>query len=117
MIGLQEGHDKLSRYIIKSGCDVNIIDHLGQSALYFAVHRSTSPSLTLCQKLFKYEYDAENDSEWLSKDLYQKLTQTGKGLLSRLLRILGLTKVKVDFDCVEDFLSDDYVDVRMSRML
>lgn len=117
MIGLQEGHDKLSRYIIKSGCDVNIIDHLGQSALYFAVHGSTSPSLTLCQKLFKYGYDAENDSDWLSKDLYKRFTQTGKGLLSRLMRIFGLTKVNVDFDCVEDFLSDDYVDVRMSRML
>ena len=113
LIGFQEGHDTLCKYLIKGGCDVNVSDHLGQSALYFAVHRS-SPSMALCQKLIKYGYDVENDSDWLPKDLQQKFMKTGNGVFSRMLRKMRIVKPKINFNDVDDFLSDDYVDVDMS---
>ncbi|CAC5411929.1 DAPK [Mytilus coruscus] len=115
LVGLQEGHDVVSRYLIKSGCDVNVIDRLGQSALYFAIHRSSAPSVSLCQKLYRNGYQAEHDSDWLTKDLHRKLTQNDNGLFSRVMRKLRIQKSKIDLYSIDDLFSDDYVDFDNSR--
>lgn len=86
-----EGCDRISCYLIKSGCDVNIVDNDGQSALYLSTHRSSDPSISVCQKLYKAGYDFVHDCEWLEKDLYK--TITGMGPLRFVCNKLGLLNV------------------------
>lgn len=115
LTGLCEGNEKLCCLLIRNGCDVNIVDVHGQSALYLAVHRSHEPSLVLCQKLWKSGYDFENDCNWLSKDLHRTIIHTG--FVSNILQKLGLRKVKLDNDDVDNLCSDiDLLD-SSSRMI
>lgn len=112
LIGCRENNTTVCKYLISNGCDVNTVDQLGHSALYFAAHNS-NPSVTLCQKLFRHGYTAKHDSDWLSDDVHHKLSQTG--IISRVFIKLGFTKPKLDFPT--DNLSDDYLDTDLSRQM
>lgn len=37
LIGMSEGREKTTEYLMKVGCDINKIDRLGQTALYLGV--------------------------------------------------------------------------------
>lgn len=115
LTGLCEGNEKLCCLLIRNGCDVNIVDSHGQSALYLAVHRSHEQSLVICQKLWKAGYDFENDCNWLSKDLHRTIIHTG--FISNILQKLGLRKVKLDNDDVDNFCSDIDILDSSSRMI
>ena len=45
LIALADGRDKCTEFIIRNGCDVNVVDKLGQSALFLALssHHTASP--------------------------------------------------------------------------
>ncbi|KAJ8316702.1 hypothetical protein KUTeg_005746 [Tegillarca granosa] len=62
-----EGHEKICEYLMRSGADVNLVDNLGQSALYIAVHNPGLASIELVRKVIKSGYDVEKDSRWLKK--------------------------------------------------
>jgi ankyrin repeat protein len=71
LIGLQEGREKSCVYLIRHGCEVNIVDKLGQTALYLATHTTNETcNSSMCKKLISAGYKIENDSDWLSKDLF-----------------------------------------------
>lgn len=97
--GLLEGCDRISCYLLKSGCDVNIVDNDGHSALYLATHRSSDPSILVCQKLYKSGYDFVHDCDWLEKDLYKAITEVSPlSIVCIKLGLLNISNMSCDFD-------------------
>ncbi|XP_052081073.1 26S proteasome non-ATPase regulatory subunit 10-like [Mytilus californianus] len=115
LVGLREGNDKICNHLIRYECDVNIMDNIGYSALYLAVHRSSEPSITMCQKLYKAGYDFENDCHWLSKDLHRIITQTG--LISSMLQKLGLKQIRLENEDTHFDIRDSLLTDSCSRMI
>jgi len=99
LIGLQEGREKSCVYLIRHGCEVNIVDKLGQTALYLATHTTNETSNShICKKLISAGYKIEKDSDWLSKDLFNNLTRRGRNILCRIATKLGKKKTcKLEF--------------------
>lgn len=67
MIAMADGRERTSEYLIKNGCDVNIVDKLGQSALYLAFTSTHGMSTENIRRLLKVGYITEKDRPWLAK--------------------------------------------------
>jgi hypothetical protein len=53
---------------------------------------------SICKKLISAGYKIENDSAWLSKDLFNNLTRRGKNILCRIAKKLSKKKTcKLEF--------------------
>lgn len=84
LIGLQEGHEKICEYLMRSGAEVNLIDNLGQSALYIAVHNPGVASIELVRKVIKSGYDVDKDSRWLKKSELNLINHEDKNLFKKI---------------------------------
>ncbi|XP_033728389.1 ankycorbin-like [Pecten maximus] len=67
MIAMADGRERTSEYLIKNGCDINIVDKLGQSALYLAFTSTQGMSTDNIRRLLKAGYITEKDRVWLAK--------------------------------------------------
>ena len=112
ILALQDNNEEISSYLIRNGCDVNIADYLGQSALYTIVHSNDKISMSLCKKIVQAGYNFEHDKEWMSKDLYRQLTEQPRGIVSRIKRRLSFKKTANKLDNVSNVPSDDIEEVR-----
>ncbi|CAC5418964.1 unnamed protein product [Mytilus coruscus] len=92
LLALQDGNDEICSFLIRNGTDVNVVDYIGQSALYTVVHSHEKLPLSLCKKLVDAGYNFEHDTEWISKDLHRQLTQPQVGLVSRIKRRLSFKR-------------------------
>lgn len=98
LIGLQEGRDKSCVYLIKQGCEVNIVDKLGQSTLFLATHNRDKNNQNICTKLISAGYNLENDINWISKDFPISKCSKGRNLFDRVKTIFGQRKTcKIEF--------------------
>ena len=53
LASLQDNKSQAARFLIKSGCDVNIVDDFGQSALYLTINNRQSNCVRIVERLMK----------------------------------------------------------------
>jgi len=92
--GLQEHRGKVCSYLIRTGCDVNIVDILGQSALSLVAQLDTDLSTSICKKLIKAGYDISKDSDWLDESHVKSRVLRRPSFLKRVCGLLGIKSVK-----------------------
>ena len=109
LIAIHEEREKIATFLIKSGCDVNISDKLGQSALFLTSHMGASTSTNICKKLLKAGYDVSKDSEWMDETQVRKKILRRPSLLKRVCEVLrkGVEKIKIETE-------DDDVSINVS---
>lgn len=92
LLALQDGNEEISSFLLRNGTDVNVVDYIGQSALYTVVNSNEKLPLSLCRKVVDAGYNFEHDTEWITKDLHRQLTQPQVGLVTRIKRRLSLKR-------------------------
>lgn len=85
LIGLQEGRVEVCSYLMKSKCEVNLVDKLGQSSLYIAMRCCKNPSSIVVRRLMKAGYDIKRDNSiWLKISELNRYTFKRKSFLDKV---------------------------------
>ncbi|CAC5408507.1 unnamed protein product [Mytilus coruscus] len=82
---LQDGKSQAARYLIKHGCDVNIVDDFGQSALFQTINNKQPNCVKTVQRLMKAGYKLDKDKKWMEEDGFDVRIIHTRGLCTKLL--------------------------------
>lgn len=68
LLALENGKFNIAEYLIKHGSDVNEVDHLGQSSLFFVANADCSGSSKIVKTLICCGYVLKDCDSWLCPD-------------------------------------------------
>lgn len=90
LIGIQENRTEACAYLIKNGCDVNIHNRLGQTAMLFALRGNKTPNYYIGRKLVKYGYNLNIDEKWMTQEEMEAVN-VKPNVVDKICSKLGIT--------------------------